>query len=219
MSSSNCCFLTCIYVSQEAGQVVWYSHLSKNFPQFVVNHTIKGFGIVNKAEIDVFLELFCLFDDPMDVGHLIFCSSSFSKSNLNFWKFSVPVLLKPGLENFEHYFASMWNECNCEVVQTFLGFPSGSVGKESVQCRRPGSELEKEMTTLSSILAWRIPWTEEPGRLQSMGSQRAGHDCVANLFEHFWHCPSLGLEWKLTFSSLDVAGRGIPSRAQKWALV
>ena len=87
--------------------MVWYSHLSKNFPQFVVIHTVKGIGVVNKVEVNVFLELSCLFDDPMDVGHLIFCSSSFSKSNLNFWKFSVPVLLKPGLENFEHYFDSV----------------------------------------------------------------------------------------------------------------
>ena len=104
MSSSNCRFLTCIQVSQ-AGQVVWYSHLFKNFPQLVVTHTVKGFGIVNKAEIDVFLKLSCFFNDPVDVGNLISGSSAFSKSNLNIWKFSVHVLLKPGLENFEHYFA------------------------------------------------------------------------------------------------------------------
>ena len=78
MSSSNCCFLTCIQVSQEAGQVVWYSHLFQNFPQFVVIHTVKGFGIVNKAKVDVFLELYCFFDDPADVGHLISVSSAFS---------------------------------------------------------------------------------------------------------------------------------------------
>ena len=80
---SNCCFLTCIQVSQEAGQVVWYSHLFRNFPQFVVIHTVKGFGIVNKAEVDVFLELSCFFDTPTDVGNLISCSSAFSKSSLN----------------------------------------------------------------------------------------------------------------------------------------
>ena len=118
MSSSNCCFLSCIHISQEAGQVVWYSHLFQNFPQFIVIHTIKGFGIVNKAEIDVFLELSCFFDDPADVGNLI---SAFSKSNLNIWKFSVPVLLKPSLENFEHYFASVRDECNCAIVWTFFG--------------------------------------------------------------------------------------------------
>ena len=87
--------------------MVWYSHLLKNFPQFVVIHIVKGFGIVNKAEIDVFLELSCFFHDPTDVGNLISGSSTFSKSNLNIWKFSVHVLLKPGLENFEHYFASV----------------------------------------------------------------------------------------------------------------
>ena len=90
-----------------AGKVVWYSHLFQNFPQFIVIHTVKGFGIVNQAEIDVFLELSCFFDDAVDVGHLISGSSAFPKSNLNIWKFSVHILLKPGLESFEHYFASV----------------------------------------------------------------------------------------------------------------
>ena len=121
MSSSNCCFLTWIQVSQEAGQVVWYSHLLKNYPQFVVIHTVKGFGIVNKAEIDIFLELSCFFDDPADVGNLISGSSAFSKSSLNIRKFTVHILLKPGLENFEHYFTSVWDECNCAVVWAFFG--------------------------------------------------------------------------------------------------
>ena len=85
--------------------MVWYSHLFQNFPQFVVNHTVTGFGLVNKAEIDVFLELSCFFDDAADVGNLIFGSSAFSKTSLNI--FTVHVLLKPGLENFEHYFASI----------------------------------------------------------------------------------------------------------------
>ena len=107
MSGSNCCFLTCIQISQEAGQVVWCSHLFQNFPQFVVIDTIKGFGVVNKAEIDVFLELSCFFDDSTDVDNLISGSSAFSKSSLNIWKFSVYILLKPGLENFEHYFTSV----------------------------------------------------------------------------------------------------------------
>ena len=87
--------------------MVWYSHLLKNFPQFAVIHTVKGFGIVNKAEIDDFMELSCFFDDPMDVGNLISGSSAFSKSSLNIWKFTVHVLLERGLENFEHYFASV----------------------------------------------------------------------------------------------------------------
>ena len=94
-------------ISQEAGKVVWYSYLSKNFPQFVVIHTVKDFGVVNKAEIDVFLELSCFLNDPEDVGNLISGSSAFSKTILNIWKFTVHVLLKPGLENFEHYFASV----------------------------------------------------------------------------------------------------------------
>ena len=87
--------------------MVSYSHLFKNFPQFVVIHTVKGFGVVNKAEVDVFLELLCFFNDPVDVGNLISGSSAFSKSSLNIWKFTVHLLLKPGLENFEHYFTSM----------------------------------------------------------------------------------------------------------------
>ena len=104
MSSSNCCFLTCIRISQQAGKVVWYSHLFKNFPQFVVSHTVKAYCVVNK---EVFLELCCFFCDPLDVGNLISGSSTFSKSSLTIWKFSVHVLLKPSLENFEHYFASV----------------------------------------------------------------------------------------------------------------
>ena len=87
--------------------MVWYSYLFKNFPQFAVIHTVKDFGIVDKAEVDVFLELSCFFYDPMDGGHLISGSSAFSKSSLNIWQFTVHVLLKPGLENVEHCFASM----------------------------------------------------------------------------------------------------------------
>ena len=121
MSSSNCCLLACIQISQEAGKVVWYSHFLKNFPQFVMIHTVKGFGIVNKAEVDVFLEPSCFFYDPMDAGNLISGSSAFPKSSLNIWKFTAHILLKPGLENFEHCFANMWDECNCVVVLTFFG--------------------------------------------------------------------------------------------------
>ena len=87
--------------------MVWYSHLFQNFPQFIVIHTVKGFGIVYKAEIDVFLELSCFFHDPVDVGNLISDSSAFSETSLDIWKLNVHVLLKPGLENFEHYFTSV----------------------------------------------------------------------------------------------------------------
>ena len=107
MSTSNCCFLTCIQISQEEDQLVWYSHLFQNVPQFIVIHTVKGFGIVHKAEIDVFLELSCFFHDLVDVGNLISGSSAFSKNSLNIRKFTVHILLKPGLENVEHYFTSM----------------------------------------------------------------------------------------------------------------
>ena len=110
MSSYNCCFLTCIQVSQEVGQVVWYSHLFQNLPQFIVIHTVKSFGVVNKAEIDVFLELSCFFDDPADVGNLISGSSAFSKTSLSIWKFTVHILLEPGLENFEYYFTLAYHD-------------------------------------------------------------------------------------------------------------
>ena len=96
--------------------MVWYSPLFQNFPQFIVIHTVKGFGIVNKAEIDVFLELSCFSYDPADVGNLISGSSAISKTSLNIWKFMIQVLLKPGLENFEHYYTSVGDECNCAVV-------------------------------------------------------------------------------------------------------
>ena len=100
--------------------MVWYSHLFKNFLQFVVIHIVKVFGIVNKAEIDVFPELSCFFHNPMDVGNLISGSSAFSKSSLNIWKFMVHMLLKPGLENSDHYFTSIWDECIYVVLWAFF---------------------------------------------------------------------------------------------------
>ena len=107
MFSSNYCFLTCTQISQEASKAIWYSHFFKNFPQFFLIHTVKGFNIVNKAEIDVFLELSCFFDDPADVGNLISGSSAFSTSSLNIWKFLIHILLKPRLENLERCFVSI----------------------------------------------------------------------------------------------------------------
>ena len=150
MSSSNCCFLTCIQVSQEAGQVVWYSHLFQNFPQLIVIHTVKGFGIVNKAEVDVFLELSCFFYDPMDVGNLISGSSAFSKSSLTIWKFLVHILLKPPLENFEHYFASVWDEYNGVVVQTFLALPLFGTG------RKTPLPVLRPLLRFPNLLAYRV---------------------------------------------------------------
>ena len=97
-------------------EVAWYSHILQNFPQFVVIHKVKGFHIVNKTEVDVFLELSCFFNDPTDVGSLISGSSAFSETSLNIWKFMLYVPLKPTLEDFEHYFTSVWDECNCAVV-------------------------------------------------------------------------------------------------------
>ena len=120
MSSSNSCFLTYIQVSQEAGQVVWYSHLFQDFPQFIVIHTVKDFGIVNKAEIDFFLELLLFWWSSRCWQFNLWFLCLFSTS-LNIWKFMVDIWLKPGLENFKHYFTSVWYECNCAVVWAFFG--------------------------------------------------------------------------------------------------
>ena len=124
MSSSNCCFLMCIQISQEAGQVVWYSHLFQNCPRFIVIHIIKGFSIISEADVDIFLELPCFFY-PTDVGNLISGSSVFSKSILYIWKFSVHVLLKPSLKDFEHNLTSMRSERNSTIEHslalTFFG--------------------------------------------------------------------------------------------------
>ena len=107
-----------------------YSHLFKNFPQFVVIHTVKGFSIDNEAEVDVFLEFSCLFYDPMDVGNLISGSSAFSKSSLYMWKFSVHTMLKPSLKDFERDLASMRNECNCVVGSLNILWHCPSLGLE-----------------------------------------------------------------------------------------
>ena len=121
-SGSNCCFLTCTQVSQEAGEVVWYFHFSQNFSSVCCDPQSQRLW---RSQYSIsrffFLELSCFFDEPTDVGNLISGFSAFLKSSLNTWKFTVHVLLKPGLENFEHYFASVWDECNCAVVWTFFG--------------------------------------------------------------------------------------------------
>ena len=121
MSGSNCCFLTWIQISQEAGQVGWDCHLLKNFPLFVVIHTVKGFGIgfcFSEAEVDV-LEFFCFLNDPMDVGNLISGSFAFSKSSFYIRKFLIHIL-KPNLKDFELYLGCVWNEHTCRVVWTFF---------------------------------------------------------------------------------------------------
>ena len=119
-TSSKCYFLTCIQISQEAGKAVWYSHLLKNFQVCCDPHS-QGFGVVNEAEVDAFLKFSCFSMIKRYVGKLNSGSSAFSKSSLNIWKFSVHVLLNPSLENFEHYFASVWNACSCVVVWAFFG--------------------------------------------------------------------------------------------------
>ena len=118
ISSSNCCFLACIQVSQDASKVIWYSHLFKNFPQLVWSTQSKALVV---SEVDVFLEFPCFFYDPVDVGNLTSGSSAFSQSILYIWTFLVHILLKPSLKDFEHYLASLWNECNCAVLWTFFG--------------------------------------------------------------------------------------------------
>ena len=126
MTESNCCFLSCMQISQEAGQVVWYSHLFQNFPQFIVIHTVKGFGIVSNA--DVFLELLLFL---WSNGCWQFGFSSFSQSSLNIWKLLIHLLLKPSLKDFEHYLANMWNEHNLQWFEYFLALPLFRVGMKT----------------------------------------------------------------------------------------
>ena len=131
MSHSNCCFLTCIPISQEAGQAVWYSRLFQNFPQFIVIHTVKGFGIINKEQVDVFLELsYFLMIQQMKAICSLVCLPFLNPVWMS-GKFSVHILLKPRLENFEHFFASMWDECNCVVVWAFLALPFFGIGMKT----------------------------------------------------------------------------------------
>ena len=163
MSSSNCCFLTCIQISQEAGRVVWYFHPLKNFPQFVVIYTVKGFVIVNRKEIDVFLELSCFLDDPTDVGNLISGSSAFSKSSLNIWKFMVHVLLKAGLENFEHYFASVWDECIGTPALAGRFFTSEPPGKPNGKILSWGSLIHR------TIWSTELMYVDDIGFVNKLG--------------------------------------------------
>ena len=205
MSSSNCCFLTCIQVSQQAGQMAWYSHLFQHFPQFIVIHTVKGFGIVNKAEIDVFLELFCFIDDPLDVWSLISGSSASSKTSLNIWKFTVHVLLKPALEKYKHYFTSMWSEVTqscltlCNTMDYIL---SGS----SVHGIFQAIILEWIAISFSSRSSWPRDRTQVSRIVDRCFTVWASKEAcemsaIEQFFDILWYCLSLGLEWKLIFSS------------------
>ena len=132
--------------------MVWYSHHLKNLPQFIVIHTVKGFSIVNE-KVDVFLEFSCFFDDPADVGNLISGSSAFSKSSFNIWKFTVHVLLNPSWENFEHYFASVRDECNCKVVCAFFGIDFLGTGKLIFSSPVATAEFSKFAGILSAALS------------------------------------------------------------------
>ena len=142
--------------------MVWCSHLLKNFPQYVVIHTVKGLSLVNEAEVDGLLELSCFFYDPTDVGNLISGSSDFSKSGLNIWNFSVHILLKPSLEDFEHYFASVWDECNCAVVWIFFALPFFGIGMKTDLFQSCGHcwvfqicwHIECSTFTASSLRIW-----------------------------------------------------------------
>ena len=176
MSSSNCCFLTCIQISQKAGKVVWYSHLLKTFPQFVVIHTVKGFGVVNEAEIDIFLEFSCFFYDPTDVGNLISGSSAFSKSSLNIWTFSVHVLLKPAAAAAAKLLQSCPTLCN-----PIDSSPLGSSVPGIIQART----LEWVAISFSNAWKWKVkvkslshawllatPWTGAYQAPPSMGFSR-----------------------------------------------
>ena len=131
MSSSSCCLLTCIQFTQESGQVVWYSHLLKNFPQFVVIYTVTDFTIVSKVEVDVFLELSCFFDDPTDIGNLISGSSVFSKSSLNIWKFTVHVLLKPAWRIFSITLLACEMSAIVEKFEHSLALPFFEIGMKT----------------------------------------------------------------------------------------
>ena len=149
-----CFFLTFSLVTHEAGEMVWYPHLFKNFPQFVVIHTVKDFSIVNEAKVDVFLELSCFSYDPTDAGNLISGSSAFSKSSSNIWKFLIHVILKPSLENLENYFASMWNGCNCAVVEHSLALSFfGIVMKTTFPVLWPLTEFSQFAGILSAALS------------------------------------------------------------------
>ena len=167
MFGSNCCFLSCIQVSHKAGNVDGISCLFKNFPQLIVIHTIKGFCVVNEAEVDFLLKFSCFFYDPTDVGNLFSGFYAFSKSNLHIWKFSGYLLLKPTLKDFEHFVPSMCNECNCVVVENSLPLSFFGIGMKTDLYQSRGHcwvfqiSWNTECNTFSS-LSFRI-WNSSAG--------------------------------------------------------
>ena len=167
MFRSNCCFLTCIQISQEAGKVVWYFHLFQNFPQLVLIHTVKGFGIVKKSRSRCFFSgTLSLYLWSSGCWQFNLWSSAFSTSRLNVWKFTVHILLKPGLENFEHYFASVWGQCNCVVVWIFFGIVFFGIGMKINLFQSYGHcwifkicwHIECSTLTASSFRTWNNSW-------------------------------------------------------------
>ena len=171
MSSSNCCFLACIQLSKEVGQVIWYFHLFQNFPQFIVMHTVKDAGVVSKAEIDVFLELSCFFHDPAHVSNLISGSSAFSKTSLNIWTFTVHILLKPETLVLWPPHAKSW-----------LIEKDSDAGRDWGQEEKGTTEdWDGWMTSPTRwmwvwVNSWSWWWTGRPGVLQSTESQWVGRD-------------------------------------------
>ena len=155
----NCCFLTCTEVSQEAGRVVWYSHLFQNFPVYCDPHSQRLWHSQYSRNRYFFLELSCFFNDPADVGNLISGSSAFSKPSLNIWKFTVHLLLKPGLENFDHYFATMWDECNFAVVWALCGIAFLWDWNENWPSLV--THTVKNLSAMCEAWAGKIPWRWE----------------------------------------------------------
>ena len=198
MSSSNSCFLTCIQISQEAGQMIWYSLLFQNFPQFIVIHTVKGFGTVNKTEIDVFLELSSFFDHPSDVGNFISGSSAFSKTSLNIRKFTVHVLLKPGLENFEDYITSM---CNCVGPPNSINrlYDTYQIQERPIYSSWPTSQEDQGFyesvsgTVYLGYEGWGIHWLFSylDGRIPTLAFAYVAQPCSTKLWINMFSPPSL----------------------------
>ena len=210
MSSSNCCFLTCItgFSRGRSGGLVFPS-LSEFSTVYCDPHS-QGFGIVNKAEIDAFLELSCFFHDPADVGNLISGSSAFSKTSLNIRKFMVHVLLKPGFDNFEHYFTSMWDECNCVVVWAFFGiaFLAGKnllrkYQRQKQTCKQPNKIFFINRRGRNWVLMWQLHVDRDE---ISLLNSHLGFFCVCKKVAVSWRMCSLWDSRAMCFSSGDRLG-------------